>query len=472
MNIVMVRCLLGSLLLTAPLAMALDDFPQTDPVPAAEPRQVILIIGDGMDEQQITIARNYLKGAAGQSLLDHMPLRSAVQILTTGEDLDGKPVYVADSANTATSIATGAITSRGRISTSAGTDKDLPTIVELAAAAGLRTGVVTTASVTDATPAAFAAHINFRLCEDPNTMVDVNYHGIPLGDCSSDLKANGGQGSISEQLVASSLSVILGGGSERFAPTAEGDTLSVEGLAERNGFQVVTSGSELAAAAPDKKLLGLFAPGTLPVRLQGEDGREAEETERSWLNYIHPYLGSVALPEPMICEPNPNFSAVPTLQQMTEAALNHLSHDNDHGFFLMVESASIDKQSHERKPCGSIGEVEQLEEALASALTFAETHPHTLILVTADHSQAAQLIPYESLFAAYPIPTYTPGKLARIVTPEGSHMAINYATTNFMMEEHTGAAVPLFSNSEGLGRIPPFIQQTQIFEITRDYLGL
>ena len=74
--------------------------------------------------------------------------------------------------------------------------------------------------------------------------------------------------------------------------------------------------------------------------------------------------------------------------------------------------------------------------------------------------------------AAFPIPVYTPGKLARIVTPEGSHMAINYATNNFIMEEHTGAAVPLFSNSEGVGRIPPFIQQSQIFAITREYLGI
>ena len=93
-------------------------------------------------------------------------------------------------------------------------------------------------------------------------------------------------------------------------------------------------------------------------------------------------------------------------------------------------------------------------------------------MVTADHSQAAQLVPYESLFAAFPIPVYTPGKLARIRTPEGGLMAVNYATNNFVMEEHTGAAVPLFSNSEGVGLIPPFIQQPQIFTITRDYLGL
>jgi alkaline phosphatase len=51
-------------------------------------------------------------------------------------------------------------------------------------------------------------------------------------------------------------------------------------------------------------------------------------------------------------------------------------------------------------------------------------------------------------------------------------MSINYATSNFMMEEHTGASVPLFSNSEGLDLVGPFVQQPQIFEIVRDYLGL
>jgi len=472
MNLPMTRGLLGSLLLSATLTMAQDGALEADAGLVRQPRQMILIIGDGMDDQQITIARNYLKGAAGQLLLDQMPLRSAVQIMTTEEKENGKPVYVADSANTATSMATGAVTSTGRISTSAGTDKDFTTIVELASAAGLRSGIVTTASVTDATAAAFATHISFRLCEDPDAMVNVSYKGIPMGNCSDDLKANGGKGSIAEQLVESPLDVILGGGGNHFTPTAEGETVTVVDLARRQGFQVVTNAAQLASTAPDKRLLGLFSGGTMPVRLQGEGGREAEAPRPSWLNQLHPYLGSVTLPAPMVCEPNPGFNAVPTLQQMTDAALHHLSRDNNRGFFLMVESASIDKQSHERKPCGSIGEVEQLEEALASALAFAQTHPHTLILVTADHSQAAQLVPYESLYAAFPIPIYTPGKIARIITPEGGKMAVNYATNNFKQEEHTGAAVPLFGNSEALGRIPSFIQQPQIFTITRDYLGL
>ena len=463
--------ILSCLATLAPGAGAADD-PGSTADSATGPRQVILIIGDGMDEQQVTIARNYLKGAAGQLLLDQMPLRAAAQILTIEDRENGNPVYVADSANTATSIATGVVTSRGRIATTAGSDEPIPTIAQLAAQAGLRTGIVSTASVTDATPASFLAHINYRLCENPEIVEEVAYKGIPLGSCKQYLKANGGPGSISEQLAVSQVDVLLGGGSKHFAPSIEGGSRSVLALAAQNGFQVVETAEELAAAEPGQRLLGLFSESTMPVRLQGEGGREAESPEPSLLNHVHPYLGSVTLPAPMRCEPNPAAGSVPTLKAMTDAALAQLSHDNTRGFFLMIESASIDKQSHERKPCGSIGELEQLEEALASALAFAEENPQTLVLVTADHSQAAQLIPEESLFASYPIPLYTPGKLARIVTPEGSTMAVNYATTTFQMEEHTGAAVPLYGNSEAVGIVPSFVQQPQLFNIMRDYLGL
>jgi alkaline phosphatase len=137
------------------------------------PHHVILIIGDGMDEQQVTIARNYLKGANGRLVMDRLPLRAASQILTTEDKLNGRPVYVADSANTATSMATGVVTSRGRLSTTAGGDKDIPTIAELAKAAGFKTGIVSTSSVTDATPAAFATHISYRLCENPDIVEQV-----------------------------------------------------------------------------------------------------------------------------------------------------------------------------------------------------------------------------------------------------------------------------------------------------------
>ena len=429
-------------------------------------RNVILIIGDGMDDKQISIARNYLVGARGKLTLDHMPVRGVAQVLTVTEQ--GQPVYVADSANSATSIATGEITSRGRIATSPGSDKSLPTIVEILEAQGYKTGLVATSSVTDATPASFVAHINMRYCENPETIHGAKMGPVTLPDCPSYTKANGGPGSISEQIAASEVDVVLGGGAKHFNITAENSEHSVAELARRNGYHVIESREDLASAPADKKLLGLFSPSTMPVRLQGEGAREAEAPKPSWANQLHPYLGSVKQPVPMNCEPNPAFKDMPSLKQMTETALARLH--NDQGFFLMVESASIDKQSHERKPCGSIGELAQLNEALDSALAYAEDNPETLVLVTADHAQAAQMIPAESLFSKFPIPVYSPGKIALLRTPEGALLAVNYATNNFAYEEHTGANVAVFANREGIGRVPTMLTQPELFALMRDYI--
>lgn len=427
---------------------------------------VILIIGDGMDDHQITIARNYLQGARGRFLMDQMPLRAAVQVLTVDEE--GRPVYVADSANSATSMATGVVTSRGRISTAAGTGEALRTILEMAEARGLRTGLVTTSSVTDATPAAFVAHISMRTCENPEAIHGIERYGIVTPDCETFLKAQGGPGSISEQIAEAPVDVVLGGGLKHFDIQAEGSQRSVLALAESAGFTIVRTAGELSAAPRQGRLLGLFAESHLPVRLRGENGRRAEAPEPSWANQVHRYLGNVELPTPMRCETNPQFAGTPSLEEMTRAALQRL--ENESGFFLMVESASIDKQSHERMPCGSIGEVQQLDEALGAALEFAEQHPGTLVLVTADHGHAAQLVPATSLFDAFGIPVFTPGKLARLQTPEGSLLAVNYATNNFPYEEHTGVSVPLFANAAGVDMIPPMVTQPDIFTIMSRFL--
>lgn len=435
-------------------------------------RNVILIIGDGMDDVQVSIARNYLEGATGRLTLDKLPVRSTAQVLTVSNEDPSLPIYVADSANTATSMATGEVTSRGRISTTPKTDEDIRTIIELAEAAGMATGIVATSSVTDATPSSFVAHINQRFCENPEQMVDIEFRGRRIGDCSPDLKANGGPGSISEQLVVSNVDVILGGGTKHFEPVAEGDSRTVLELAAANGYRVVTSKQELEASAPGGKLLGLFAKSHLPVMWKGEGDRIAEKPKTSFLHFFHRYLGSVKLPEPMKCVPNPGFETTPTLAGMTDVALARLSQAGNEGFFLIIESASIDKKSHARDACGAIGELEQLDRTVDRALAFAKTQPNTLILVTADHGHAAQIIPNESLFSRFGIPVYTPGYMTRLATPEGGILGINYATNDFRLEEHTGANVPVFANHAGVGRVPPMITQPQIFEIMVEYLGL
>jgi alkaline phosphatase len=114
---------------------------------------------------------------------------------------------------TATAWATGHKTSNGRISTSAGDDRDFPTILELAQQRGYRTGDVTTAELTDATPAVLASHVAHRSCQGPTDMAL----------CPQDRKSAGGPGSIAEQLIDHHVDVMMGGGYSRFEqPTDAG----------------------------------------------------------------------------------------------------------------------------------------------------------------------------------------------------------------------------------------------------------
>lgn len=432
----------------------------------ASPRNLILIIGDGFDDQHVTMGRNYLSGMQGSLVVDSLPYRASVQIETVSDE--GRPLYVADSANTATSLATGGVTNIGRIATDIG-DKDLPTIGERAIAAGFRVGLVTTSSLTDATPAAFLTHVSARSCEGPEEVLGSTYYGMPQPACLDDARDNGGPGSIIEQLVGSGAQVLLGGGSDYIRQLTIDDE-SVESLARRNGFTIVDRGTRLDSFVSDKPILGTFDGGTLAVRWRGAGGRVAEPTETTWLHVFSDYLGEAIEPEPMVCEPNPGYNDTPSLSSMSDVALRHLARDNETGFFLMIESASIDKQSHKRDPCGSIGEIQQLEETLSLALTFAKDHPNTAIIVTADHAQAAQILPEPSGNSEYPVPVYSPGLTARVHTPEGGTMRINYATNNSFSEEHTGANVPLFANDVAAPLLKPFMRQREVHDAMSHFL--
>ena len=433
----------------------------------AQPRSVVLIIGDGFDDQHVTMGRNYLAGQSGTLLLDELPVRGAVQVETV--DADGRPIYVADSANTATSLATGAITQISRIGKN-GNDESVRTILEAASEAGYKTGIVSTASVTDASPAAFAAHVTIRACENPVTIRGGVKYGVTFAGCPEDLVENGGAGSIAEQLAISPVDVILGGGMEHFVAQYETQP-TAQALAEGAGVTFLTQAEQLSSHHFGR-VIGLFSEDTMPVKWQGTDGRTAETIERSWLNLVHQMIGSVTQPEVVKCVANPDFAVMPSLEAMTRYAVDHLSRDNDKGFFLTIESASIDKRAHDRDPCGSIGEVAQLEDALGVVMEYAEAHPETLIIVTADHSQAAQIVPDPTLYKSLPIPVFSPGKVARVVTPEGGVMRINYATNNISSEEHTGANVPLFANSEGTETLKPFMRQREIYHAMMRYLEL
>src|SRR5262249_38236675 len=107
-------------------------------------RNILLFIGDGLGDSEITLARNYALGASGRLALDTLPLTGAYTTYSVDERDPSLPNYVPDSAAAGTAWATGHKTSNGRISTSPGDDRPLQTILEIAHARGYRTGDITT----------------------------------------------------------------------------------------------------------------------------------------------------------------------------------------------------------------------------------------------------------------------------------------------------------------------------------------
>jgi alkaline phosphatase len=434
--------------------------------PDTSPIDVVLFIGDGMDDHQLTIARDYLAGVAGSFSFDGFPHRAQARVRTVLEDDPSLPEYVADSASSGTALATGELTSRARIATSAGDDRDIPTILELAHRAGRRTGLVTTASITDATPACFAAHVSLRFCEGPEDMRGARGGALP--GCLADLRSAGGPGSIAEQLVASGADLLLGGGAAPFGQTAE-DGETVLEKASKAGYRLVEDAESLALAPREGRLLGLFGPSTLPVEWVGEGGARAAPLARD-------EQGEIVPPGVFSCVENPRFGARPTLEAMTVAALERMEAAAGTGFFLMVESASIDKQSHVANPCGEIGETRALDQAVRAAIAYQERHPRTLIVVTSDHGHAGQILPWPSLTVSFGFaggsPQHPPGKVARLRTPEGGILTVGYGTNVGLLEEHTGTTVPVFASGPGAERVAGLIDQTDVFGLVRWALGL
>ncbi len=408
-----------------------------------EVRNVILLIGDGMGDSEITVARNYAEGAGGYFKgIDALPFTGQYTHYSLDRET-GKPNYVTDSAASATAWASGVKSYNGAI----GVDiagKPHATLLERAKAAGLATGDVSTAEIQDATPAAQIAHVVHRKCYAP---------AFTLKTCPQNALENGGAGSITEQLLDTRADVLLGGGAASFAETAtagkwRGRTLIDQATAR--GYRVVRTAAELDAVtrADDRQpLIGLFAEGNMPVRWTGPRASRH---------------GNVDQPA-VTCQVNPaRTAAVPTLAAMTRKAIALLK-DKSKGFFLQVEGASIDKQDHAANPCGQIGETVDLDEAVQVALEYAKADGHTLVIVTADHAHTSQIVGNG---------TRAPGLTAALNTRDGAVMTVNYGTAEEGSQGHTGTQLRIAAYGPRAVNVSGLLDQTDLHYIIRDALKL
>ncbi|MER9063934.1 alkaline phosphatase [Mesorhizobium sp. M0435] len=310
-------------------------------------KNVIFFLGDGLSVAHRTGARIMSKGMTEGKAngrlniddLDHMAFigTSATNAIST------------DSANTMSAYMTGHKTAVNALGVYADRtkasldDPRVETIAEALRRTGNKSiGVVSTAEVEDATPAAVLAHT--RLRADKADIVGMFFDVKP--------------------------EIVLGGGSAYFLPQStpgskRKDDKDYIAMLRDAGYTLATDKTELVAAKGTNtgKILGLFHTGNMDTTL-----------DREFLK-----KGSVE-----------KFPNQPGLVEMTQTALDQLSKDED-GFFLMVEAASVDKMSHPMDWERSLFETIEFDKAVGIGMEFAKTHPDTLIVATGDHTHGVSI---------------------------------------------------------------------------------
>ncbi len=212
------------------------------------PKNIILLIGDGMGTGHVTLARLAAQAEGKFLAMDSMRIGGMIHTRAAN-------VLVTDSAAAGTALATGWKTNNGMISILPD-DTEVETIAEAAQSLRKSAGIVTTSAVTDATPAVFAAHVDAR-AQQPE---------------------------IARQMLAHNLNVMFGGGRANFIPQSQQgskrkDEIDLLAQARQAGYTVIGSREQLIQLTSPGKVIGLFEMGELTT--EAPEPTIAELTEKA-----------------------------------------------------------------------------------------------------------------------------------------------------------------------------------------------
>ena len=416
------------------------------------PKNIIVFIGDGMGISTITAGRIFVgqeKGQTGEEYelsFDKFPQLALVKTYNTN-------AQVPDSAGTATAILSGYKTNIGAVNVRPNANVEnmflegcggetAPTLTNKAKAAKKAVGVISTARLTHATPAAMYSHIVSRDIEAEKDLQDpFDYEG-----CKS----------ISQQLIDSDVDLALGGGRKEFTDAQ---------LASWSGTLASTK-AEMLAAPEDARVLGLFNSSHMSFQA---DRAETDE---------------------------------PSLAEMTTYTMDRLSANTD-GYVMMVEAGRIDHAHHGTNAYRALKDLQALDDAVAAAV--AQAGDDTLILVTADHSHVFTMAGYPTrgnpilgLSRGVDRKTggaaedYTLDEDGKPYTTLGYHNGPNVReadsdvlTDNMVQapdyrqqtavrlgsETHAGEDVALYATGPGATRFNGVMEQDEIGQILADLLG-
>ena len=348
-------------------------------------KNVILFVGDGMGVSTLTAAR-ILKGQnagelgeEGYLTFEEFPHSALVKTYNVD-------AQTPDSAGTMTAMMSGLKTDvgvigvdedieRGNCATVAG--NEVVTALELAEIKGLSTGVISTARITHATPAATYAKSADRNWEDvsdmPEDAVTAGCTDIAdqLVNFESNLEAR------FSGIDVDGIEVVMGGGRRHFLPKDEAFN-SADAVSSVEGDR--TDDRDLTTEWQQ-----MYENGVYVIDQAGFDAIDTETTERVFGLFNESHMQYEA-------DRANDIAGEPSIAEMTEKAINILD-NNDKGFFLMVESGRIDHGHHAGSAYNALTDTLAFEAAVKAAYEY--TNPEeTLILVTADHSHVFTIAGY------------------------------------------------------------------------------
>lgn len=397
------------------------------------PKNVIVLIGDGMGYNHIDNTSLYENGTANWQVrstsagqVENVP-GTPSQVFETWDhaamthyahggsydpeqawsDFDYVKENPTDSAAAGTAMATGQKTYNGTLGLD--TEGNAPeNLTERAIALGKAAGVVSSVPFSHATPASYVAHVESRN----------DYHGI------------------AEQMIESDLDVILGAGHPHYSDSNEELDAPRYGYISERDHNRLVDGQTDWAYVEEKADFEALATGETPEKVFGlaqvgstlQQGRDVATV--SGEDYLDPDAVADET-RPYQTELN---EGVPSLETMTQVALNVLDEDED-GFFVMIEGGAIDWTGHANDTVRNIEETQDFNASVEAAVAWVEENSswdETQIIVTADHETG-----YLSGVDSDPSLDELEG--ARGATP----------VVGWFSGDHTNQLVPVFSRGAG-----------------------
>jgi len=290
----------------------------------AKPKNIIFMVADGMSPGVLTLGELFSQRVRSRGLV-WQALLTRPEVHKGWQDTASLDSPVTDSSSAASTWGSGSRIFNGWVNMLPDGTALTP-IAVLARNQRKRVGLVTTATITHATPAGFAASIKSR--DDEHL--------------------------IAEQYL-DRVDVLLGGGLKFFDAAKRADKKDLIGQYKAKGYGYAANAEELKALKASK-ILGLFSQSHIPYSIDQQN--------------------------PQLAAPG-----VPTLAAMAAKALETLK-DAPEGFLLQVEGGRVDHAAHVSDAAAMLWEQIHFDEAIATVLRFAERHPDTLVVITSDHGNS------------------------------------------------------------------------------------